>query len=68
MTWDEVSMIPKKALKIVDKTSRNVCNIDHLPFAEKLIILDEDCREILPVVKNVTKFYAINDTIKFSYI
>ena len=61
-------MIPKKALGIVDKTLRDVCNIDHLPFAGKLIILGGDFRQILPVVKNGTKFNIINETIKFSYI
>ena len=66
IVWDEASMIPKKALQIVDNTSRNVCNIDHLPFAEKLIILGEDCRRILSVVKNGIKFHTINETIKFT--
>ena len=47
IVWDEASIIPKTALEIVDKTLRNVCNIDHLPFTEKLIIRGEDCRQIL---------------------
>ena len=68
IVWDKASIIPKKELEIVDKTSRNVCNIDQLPFAEKLIILCKDYRQILSVVKNGTKFNSINETIKFSYI
>ena len=36
--WDEASMIPKKALEIVDKTLRDVCAADY-PFGGKLIIL-----------------------------
>ena len=64
----QTKMILKKALEIVDKTSRNFCNIDRLIFAEKLIILCEDCRQILPVVKNGTKFNTINEKIKFPYI
>ena len=29
IVWDEASMISKKALGIIDKTLRDVCNIDH---------------------------------------
>ena len=58
-------MIPKKALGIVNNTSRDVCNIDHLLFAGKFTILDGDFRQILPVVKNRTKFNIINKRIKF---
>ena len=65
IVWDEASMIPKKALEIVDKTLRDCCNIENLPFAGKLIILGGDFRQILPVVKNGTKFNIINETIKF---
>ena len=44
--WDEASMIPKKALEIVDKTLRDCCNIENLPFAGKLMILGGDFRQI----------------------
>ena len=43
-------MVPNKALEIVDKTLRDVCNIDHFPFAGKLIILAGDFRQIFLVV------------------
>lgn len=66
--WDEASMIPRKALEIVDKTLRDCCSIDHLSFAGKLIILGGDFRQILPVVKNGTKCSIINETIKVSSV
>lgn len=58
-------MIPRKALEMVDKILCDCCNIDHIPFAGKSILLGEDFRQILPVVKNGTKFSVINETLKF---
>ena len=37
IVWDEASMIPKKALEIVDQTLRDICYSD-IPFGNKLIV------------------------------
>ena len=58
-------MIPKKALKIVDKTLQDVC-WSNIPFAGKLIILGGDFRQILPVVKRASQQIKVEDTIKYS--
>lgn len=63
--WDEASMISKKALEIIDKTLRDLCN-NNIPFGNKLLILGGDFRQILPVQKRGTKESIIQDTIKFS--
>ena len=63
--WDEASMIPKKALEIIDKTLKDVC-MNELPFAGKLIILGEDFRQILPVMKNGFRSMIVEETIKYS--
>ena len=63
--WDEASMIPKKALEIIDKTLKDVC-MNELPFAGKLIILGGDFRQILPVMKNSFRSGIIEETIKYS--
>lgn len=49
--WDEASMIPKKALEIVNKTLQEVNNTSTL-FGNKLLILGRDFRQIL-IIKNV---------------
>ena len=62
--WDEASMIPKKALEIIDRTLRDLC-INDIPFGGKLIILGGDFRQILPVMKHGFRSAIIEDTIKY---
>ena len=61
--WDEASMIPKKALEIVNKTLKDMSS-NGKPFGNKLIIIGADSREILPVFKNGTGKKLIEETIK----
>lgn len=65
LIWDEASMIPKKALEIVNKTLQDVCS-SYLSFGEKLIVLGGDFRQILPVIKNGFRSSIIEETIKYS--
>ncbi|MBJ4683792.1 hypothetical protein JGE71_25440, partial [Salmonella enterica subsp. enterica serovar Typhimurium] len=60
--WDEASMIPKKALEIVNNTLQDVCN-NKLPFGGKIILLRGDFRQILLVVKNGNKLHILEETI-----
>ena len=53
--WDEASMIPKKALEIVDKTLQDKTCFCKLPFGGKLLILGGDFRQIAPVIKSGSK-------------
>ena len=61
--WDEASMVPKKALEIVDKTLQDV-SYNNEPFGGKLIILGGDFRQILPVVKHGFRNTIVEETIK----
>jgi len=65
--WDEASMIPKKALEIVNKTLQDICR-NNAPFGGKLIILGGDFRQILPVIKNSYRSFIIENIIKSSYL
>jgi hypothetical protein len=65
--WDEASMIPKRALEIVDTTLRDICDTN-IPFGNKLIVLGGDFRQILPVLKNSSRTNIIAETIKSSYL
>lgn len=65
IVWDEASMIPKKALEIIDNTLQDLCN-NTLPFGNKLIVLGGDFRQILPVIPLSFKDIIITETIKYS--
>ena len=64
--WDEASMIPLKAMELADKLLRDCCNKDNLPFGGKKVILGGDFRQILPIVKNGSKFEILEECIKCS--
>ncbi|KAL0286571.1 UNVERIFIED_CONTAM: hypothetical protein Scaly_2789100 [Sesamum calycinum] len=52
--WDEASMANRKAFEIVDRTFRDILGVD-LPFGGKVMILEGDFRQVLPVVIGGTK-------------
>jgi hypothetical protein len=65
--WDETSMIPKRALEIVDTILRDICDTK-IPSGNKLIVLGGDFRQIYPFLKNSSRTYIIAETIKSSYL
>jgi hypothetical protein len=50
---DEISMVHKEALRIIDHLLKNVMGNDRL-FGGKLILVGGDYQQLLPVVNNVT--------------
>ncbi|CAF1615884.1 unnamed protein product, partial [Didymodactylos carnosus] len=48
--WDEAPMAPSYALNAVDILLRDIMNID-APFGGKIMILDGDFRQVLPVIR-----------------
>ncbi|XP_025018654.1 uncharacterized protein LOC112539989 [Tetranychus urticae] len=65
--WDEASMIPSRALIIVDELLRDLTR-SSLPFGGKVLVLGGDFKQILPVVKNGNKTAMINNCIKKSHL
>ncbi|KAG8174784.1 hypothetical protein JTE90_013184 [Oedothorax gibbosus] len=61
--WDEASMIPRKALEIIDRTLKDVMN-NSLPFGGKTFILGGDFRQVLPVVKKATRSQIVSECMK----
>ncbi|KAK3933230.1 ATP-dependent DNA helicase [Frankliniella fusca] len=49
--WDEISLVNRWQIELVDKYLRLLCKID-APFANKIVILSGDFRQILPVVRH----------------
>lgn len=65
--WDEAPMAPKYALKIMDRTLRDIMK-SNIPFGGKIVILGGDFRQILPIKEKGTKSEIINLSIKFSKV
>ncbi|XP_053213304.1 uncharacterized protein LOC128396721 [Panonychus citri] len=63
--WDEASMIPVRALSVVDSLLRDIMQIQ-LPFGGKTFVFGGDFRQILPVVPNGGKIETVNNCIKKS--
>ncbi|RCN27829.1 hypothetical protein ANCCAN_26434 [Ancylostoma caninum] len=51
---DEISMVPKFAIEIIDRKLRELTEMD-LPFGGKIIIIGGDFRQILPVQKKASR-------------
>ncbi|XP_076902818.1 uncharacterized protein LOC143557694 [Bidens hawaiensis] len=71
--WDEAPMIHKHAFEALDRTLKDVMNVDlgntsGSLFGGKVVVLGGDFRQILPVVQNGTRNDCVNATISSSYI
>src|SRR5699024_8458402 len=58
--WDEISMVPKCALKAVDQLFRDLTGCTDVPFGGKCVIVGGDFGQTLPVVKNGSRVDVIN--------
>ncbi|XP_076940557.1 uncharacterized protein LOC143609787 [Bidens hawaiensis] len=71
--WDEAPMIHKHAFEALDRTLKDVMNVNlgnnsESFFGGKVVVLGGDFRQILPVVQNGTRNDCVNATISSSYI
>ncbi|XP_053202450.1 uncharacterized protein LOC128387301 [Panonychus citri] len=65
--WDEASMIPNTALKLVDDLLKDIMSSEK-PFGGKTIVLGGDFRQILPVCNHGGKVQTINLSLKKSVL
>ena len=63
--WDEASMIPVNALKVVDILLRDITRIDR-PFGGKFMFLGGDFRQVLPVVPKAGRERIVQESMKNS--
>lgn len=65
LIWDEAPMMHKFAFEAVDRTLRDITDIDE-PFGGKVVVMGGDFRQILPVVPKGTKNEIAAACIKYS--
>ncbi|XP_058802820.1 uncharacterized protein LOC131670858 [Phymastichus coffea] len=63
--WVEISMAPRYALEIVNKTLQNCMN-NNLPFGGKVIIVGGDLRQLLPIKVHGTRSEILSLCVKYS--
>lgn len=63
--WDEVSMVPKDALNVVDRLLKEICQ-NNLPFGGKTIVFGGDFRQVLPVVRHGNRTTIVESNVKQS--
>lgn len=63
--WDEVSMVPKDALNVVDRLLKEICN-NNLPYGGKIIVFGGDFRQVLPVVRHGQRTTIVESNVKRS--
>ncbi|XP_050277829.1 uncharacterized protein LOC126719302 [Quercus robur] len=57
--WDEAPMVNRRALESLDRTFRDIMEVN-LPFGGKVLILGGDFRQVLPIVPKGTKAEMID--------
>ena len=62
---DEISMVPKYALEMIDKKLKELMDND-LPFGGKIVIIGGDFRQILPVKRKAGKSELLSLSVKNS--
>ena len=65
--WDEAPMMHKFAFEAVDRTLRDITQIDK-PFGGKIFIFGGDFRQILPVIPHATRADIVSASLSKSYI
>jgi len=63
--WDEVSMVPKDALRIVDRLLKDIMDND-MPYGGKIFMFGGDFRQVLPVVRHGTRTDIVEMCVKRS--
>ena len=65
--WDEAPMMNKFCFEAVDRTFRDIMNIDKI-FGGKVFVFGGDFRQILPVIKHGSRADIVQSSINRSYI
>ncbi|XP_058789684.1 uncharacterized protein LOC131663341 [Phymastichus coffea] len=65
--WDEISMAPRYALEIVNKTLQNFMD-NNLPFGGKIIIVGGDLKQLLPIKVRGTRSEILSLCVVYSKV
>jgi hypothetical protein len=66
--WDEASMTKRQAMETLDNSMRNIMGCPGLPFGGKTIVFGGDFRQVLPVVRKVSRAQVIASSLWMSYL
>jgi len=64
--WDEAPMLNKHNFEALDRTLRDITNIDDQPFGGKVVVMGGDFRQVLPVVLHGNPPQVVNAALKKS--
>lgn len=63
--WDEVSMVTKDALSVLDRLLRELTDLD-MSYGGKIIVFGGDFRQVLPVVRRGNRVTIVESCVKSS--
>lgn len=67
IVWDEISMMNKNAIECVDRSLRDLRNVD-APFGGMTVLFSGDFRQILPVIPHGSVMDSVHACLKYSYL
>ncbi|XP_070044946.1 uncharacterized protein [Nicotiana tomentosiformis] len=65
--WDEARMARRQTIETVDRRFRDIMDIDE-PFDKKVMVVEGDFRQVLPVVPKATRVETVNTSLVKSYL
>ena len=65
--WDEAPMMHKFAFEAVDRTLRDITQVDK-PFGGKIFVFGGDFRQILPIIPHATRSEIVSASLSQSFL
>src|SRR3954469_22330698 len=65
--WDEAPMIHKFAFEALDRTFRDITQVDK-PFGSKVFVFGGDFRQVLPVIPRASRAEVVSASLSRSYL
>ncbi|KAG5601885.1 hypothetical protein H5410_033255 [Solanum commersonii] len=65
--WDEAPMAKRQTIETVDRSFKDIMDIDK-PFGGKVMVVEGDYRQVLPVVPKSTRAEIVNASLVKSYL
>ncbi|XP_076940459.1 uncharacterized protein LOC143609646 [Bidens hawaiensis] len=63
--WDEALMAKRQAIEAVDQTLQDIIGV-RLPFGGKIMVMGDDFRQVLPVIKRGTRAQIVDFSLRMS--
>jgi hypothetical protein len=66
--WDEVTIMKRQGIEVLDNSLRDIMDRPNLPFGGKTVVFGGDFRQVLPVVRRGSRAQIVGASLRMSYL